>query len=60
MTVTATYRSPWMTDELEMVRTTARRFFEDEVAPHADRFRKQHRIDRETWLKAGGAPACCA
>jgi alkylation response protein AidB-like acyl-CoA dehydrogenase len=48
-----------MTDELEMLRTTARRFFEDEVAPHAERFRKQHHIDRELWSKAGELGLLC-
>lgn len=47
------YRSPWMNDELAMLRATARRFFETEVAPHAERWRKQHYIDKEVWRKAG-------
>ncbi len=53
------YRSPWMTDELDMLRATARRFFEEEVAPHAARFRAQHHIDREVWLKAGELGLLC-
>lgn len=53
------YRSPWMTGELDMLRATARRFFEDEVAPHAERFRKQHHIDREVWRKAGELGLLC-
>lgn len=55
----AAYRSPWMTDELDMLRVTARRFFEEEVAPHAARFRAQHHIDREVWLKAGELGLLC-
>lgn len=47
------YRSPWMNEELDMLRTTARRFFETEVTPHADKWRKQHYIDKAVWLKAG-------
>jgi acyl-CoA dehydrogenase len=47
------YRSPWMTEELDLLRTTARRFFENEVAPHAEKWRKQHYIDKSVWLKAG-------
>ena len=47
------YRSPWMNEELDMLRTTARRFFETEVAPHADKWRQQHYIDKSVWLKAG-------
>ncbi|MFO1107684.1 MAG: acyl-CoA dehydrogenase family protein [Bradyrhizobium sp.] len=53
------YRSPWMTPELDIVRATARRFFEEEVAPHADRWRKQHQIDRSVWLKAGELGLVC-
>jgi len=48
-----------MTDELDMLRATARRFFEEEVAPHAARFRAQHHIDREVWLKAGELGLLC-
>jgi acyl-CoA dehydrogenase len=53
------YRSPWMTPELDILRTTARRFFEEEVAPHANRWRKQHQIDRSVWLKAGELGLVC-
>ncbi|MFO1325762.1 MAG: acyl-CoA dehydrogenase family protein [Rubrivivax sp.] len=53
------YRSPWMTEELDLLRTTARRFFDDEVAPHAERFRRQHHIDRATWRKAGQLGLLC-
>ena len=49
----ANYRSPWMTEELDMLRTTARRFFETEVMPHAARWRQQKYIDKSVWLKAG-------
>jgi len=47
------YRSPWMNEELDMLRKTARRFFETEVVPHADKWRRQHRVDKSVWLKAG-------
>jgi acyl-CoA dehydrogenase len=57
--LTATYRSPWMTDELEMLRATARRFFEEEVAPKAGKFRRQHHIDRDVWLRAGELGLLC-
>src|SRR5690606_19427914 len=57
--VNVPYRSPWMTDELDMLRSTARRFFEDEVAPKADKFRSQHCIDREVWERAGELGLLC-
>jgi acyl-CoA dehydrogenase len=53
------YRSPWMTDELEALRVTARRFMETEVAPNAAKFRAQNHIDREVWLKAGELGLLC-
>jgi acyl-CoA dehydrogenase len=54
------YRSPWMNEELEMVRQTARRFFETEVVPKADVWRKQHYIDKSVWLKAGELGLLCS
>lgn len=54
-----TYRSPWMSDELDMLRDTARRFFQEEVAPKADKFRTQHHIDRGVWEKAGELGLLC-
>lgn len=57
--LSAPYRSPWMTDELEMLRATARRFFEEEVAPKADKFRAQHHIDRDVWERAGALGLLC-
>lgn len=54
-----TYRSPWMSDELDMLRDTARRFFQEEVAPKADKFRAQHHIDRDVWEKAGELGLLC-
>jgi acyl-CoA dehydrogenase len=53
------YRSPWMTEELDALRVTARRFMETEVAPNAAKFRAQHHIDREVWLKAGELGLLC-
>lgn len=53
------YRSPWMDDELEMFRETARRFVESEVVPHDARWREQHHVDREIWNKAGEVGLLC-
>ena len=57
--MTAPYRSPWMTEELDMLRATARRFFEEEVAPKAAKFRAQHHIDRDVWRRAGDLGLLC-
>ncbi len=36
-----------------MLRSTARKFFENEVAPRAEKWRHQHHVDRDVWKKAG-------
>ncbi|MFS2167516.1 acyl-CoA dehydrogenase family protein [Variovorax sp. Varisp62] len=51
---------PWMNEELEMLRDSARRFFERECVPHEPRWRAQHHADREIWTKAGQAGLLCA
>lgn len=53
-------RSPWMTDELDMLRDLARRFFENESVPNQRRWEKQQHVDREFWEKAGGLGLLCA
>jgi acyl-CoA dehydrogenase len=45
--------SPWMDDDLRTFRETVSRFVETEMVPHDARWRAQHHVDRETWLKAG-------
>jgi acyl-CoA dehydrogenase len=51
----ATYESPWMTDETRIFRTTVRRFLEKELAPHQDRWAEQGFPDASAWLAAGKA-----
>ncbi|CAN7604073.1 acyl-CoA dehydrogenase family protein [Variovorax sp. LjRoot290] len=51
---------PWMTEELEMLRDSARRFFERECVPNETRWRAQHHADRDIWTKAGAAGLLCA
>ena len=48
-----TYESPWVTEDLRIFRKTARRFIENEFAPHQPRWRGQLRPDAEAWTKAG-------
>jgi len=45
--------SPWMDDDLRTFRETVSRFVEAEMVPHDARWRAQHHVDRDTWLKAG-------
>ena len=44
----------------EAFRTTARRFFEQELAPHYERWTEQQHIDRKLWNKAGELGLLCA
>lgn len=53
------YRSPWMTDELEMFRDAVRRFVENEIVPNDARWREQHHVDRALWNKAGEVGLLC-
>lgn len=41
------------TAEHEAFRTTVRRFFETEIAPHSERFAAQRHMDRALWNRAG-------
>ena len=47
------YESPWMDDDLRMLREAVSRFVESEMVPKEARWRAQHRVDRETWRAAG-------
>lgn len=50
----------WMDADLEMLRDTARKFFERECVPNDARWAAQHHADREIWHKAGQAGLLCA
>ena len=52
--------SPWMTEELGIVRDQARRFFMREFAPHRERWDNEGVVDRDAWRKAGAAGLLCA
>ncbi len=45
--------------EHEAFRDTARRFFEQEVVPHTERFETQQHVDRDLWNKAGSLGLLC-
>jgi acyl-CoA dehydrogenase len=53
------HKSPWMTEELELLRASARRFFEEDVAPKAAEARKNHHVEKDVWLKAGELGFIC-
>jgi acyl-CoA dehydrogenase len=47
--------SPWMDDDLQMLREAVSRFVETEMMPKEPKWRAQHHVDRETWRAAGQA-----
>jgi acyl-CoA dehydrogenase len=49
------YESPWMDDELRMLREAVSRFVETEMLPHEARWRAQKHVDRSTWRQVGEA-----
>ncbi|MGD0563256.1 MAG: acyl-CoA dehydrogenase family protein [Roseiarcus sp.] len=52
-----TYRSSWMTEELDAFRDPFRRFLAKDLAPHAERWRNQKMVDRSAWRALGAMGA---
>jgi acyl-CoA dehydrogenase len=59
-TIFENYESPWINEELNILRDAARRFFEREFVPENNRWIEQGKVDREAWNKAGEAGLLCA
>ena len=53
-------RPSWMSEDLVVFDTEARKFMERECTPHADKWIKQQHVDRSVWRKAGEAGLLCA
>jgi acyl-CoA dehydrogenase len=49
------YESPWMDDDLRMLREAISRFVEAEFVPLDEKWRKQHHVDKEAWRQIGAA-----
>ena len=49
------YESPWMDDDLRMLRDAIARFVQAEMLPHDARWRKQKHVDKDLWRKIGEA-----
>ena len=47
------YESPWLDDELRVLRDAVARFVEAEMVPKDAKWRAQHHVDRETWRRVG-------
>ncbi len=60
MSLLENYQSPWMDEELGILRDAVKKFVEREFAPHASRWDKQGFVDRDAWNKAGEAGLLCA
>lgn len=54
------YESPWMDEELHIMRDAVRKFIAREFIPHMEKWEKQGFVDREAWLKAGESGLLCA
>ncbi len=46
-------QAKWMTEDLEIFKDAAGKFFEAECVPHAERWEEQGHVDREIWNKMG-------
>lgn len=56
----ANYESPWMNEELRLLRDAVKKVCEKEFVPHVPRWEKDGIVDREAWLTAGQAGMLCA
>jgi len=54
-----TYRSPWMNEELDSVRSLARTFLAKEAQPNLERWAHQRGVDRSFWNAAGQVGLLC-
>ncbi|GAA2068542.1 acyl-CoA dehydrogenase family protein [Williamsia deligens] len=52
-------RSPWMTDDLDDLRSMVRKFMDKSVAPNVDKYIEQHHVDRDLWNQAGELGLLC-
>ncbi|MDA1369781.1 MAG: acyl-CoA dehydrogenase family protein [Proteobacteria bacterium] len=54
------YQSPWMDEELLIMRDAVAKFLAKEFVPAMEKWEKQGFVDRDAWLKAGAAGLLCA
>ena len=54
------YKSPWMNEELQILREAVSRFYQKEFVPLMPQWEKQGIVDRNAWFKAGEAGILCA
>lgn len=54
------YVSPWMDEELHILRDAVAKFYAKEFVPLMPKWEKQGIVDRDAWYKAGEAGILCA
>jgi acyl-CoA dehydrogenase len=54
------YKSPWMIEELDLLRDAARNFLGKEFTPHIEDWLNQKLVPPDAWRKAGEAGLLCA
>ena len=54
------YQSPWLDEELRILRDASGRFFNQEFAPNYQNWIDQGKVDRDAWRQAGEAGLLCA
>ena len=52
-------RSPWMDDDLQMLRDAVARFAEAEMVPQDAQWRAQHNVGKDIWRRAGELGLLC-
>ena len=52
-------RSPWMDDDLQMLRDAVARFAEAEMVPQDAQWRAQHHVGKDIWRRAGELGFLC-
>ncbi len=54
------YKSPWMDEELQIMRDSVAKFLQKEFMPKMEKWEKQGFVDRDAWRVAGAAGLLCA
>ncbi len=54
------YTSPWMNEELHILRESARKFLAKEFTPNIEKWLSDKLVAKDAWLKAGQAGLLCA
>ncbi len=60
MSIFENYKSPWMNEELQILREAVSRFYQKEFVPLMPKWEEQGIVDRDAWFKAGEAGILCA